>query len=177
MGEQKRHADSRVIPLLCWLKQVRHFQYALCLHENVKGFDTKLLTETLGDLYTLETLEMQPSDLGWGRVVSRPRLFTILVNNQKALLTTSVSGVFEEVKKRFRRFGPMVTAGDCLVALPAELLAEENRMRVMRGLQPVEDVSANWSYLSFGFILQFSCPWTWPFGFRVWGELVQEFRV
>ena len=102
MGDKRQHSDPRLMVLLCWCKQVRHFQYSLCVHENVKGFDAAVLTETLGDLYTLETLEIHPGDLGWGLVVSRPRLFTILVHREKALLVQNILEVFARVKERFR---------------------------------------------------------------------------
>ena len=156
MGDKRQHSDPRLMVLLCWCKQVRHFQYSLCVHENVKGFDAAVLTETLGDLYRLETLEIHPGDLGWGLVVSRPRLFTILVHREKALLVQNILEVFARVKERFRSLGPLATARDCLVARPDDLLEEENRVRALRKLPPLVAGSANWRYLFLGLILRSS---------------------
>ena len=149
-GGKQGHYDGRLILLLCWCRQVRSHQYTWCLHENVKGFDTGLLSEMLGDLYILETIQVHPADMGWGSMVSRPRLYTILVHREKACLSHSISEVYRQVKERFKSLGALATAADCLLASSASLVEEENRARARRWLSPIDRCSEDWSYLLFG---------------------------
>ena len=47
------------------------------IHENVRGFDVRILEELLGDMYDITAEDVSPQDLGFS-FVARPRIYSVL---------------------------------------------------------------------------------------------------
>ena len=61
-----------MVIFFAWVLRIRHLKPKLVLHENVPQFLVSLLTTWLGDLYGIESLLVEPRQLGFD-MSSRPR--------------------------------------------------------------------------------------------------------
>lgn len=77
------HEDAPAF--FAWARLIRQDQPALVVHENVVGFDGRLLVTELGDLYDVELLKVSPKDAGFG-FISRDRVYHVLARRGKVRL-------------------------------------------------------------------------------------------
>ena len=98
MGACKGREDDSIVPFMAWLGLRLRTQEAIIIHENVPGFDETTLTESLGDLYNLDSCVLTPTMFGWPS--ERNRAWRVLLHREKC------SGVMEKlglVQKVFQR--------------------------------------------------------------------------
>ena len=147
-GKRARGKSHLMLLVLVWLLWVRAAQPLVIIHENVVGFDSKILTNCWGDLYTMVSFHVSPQQMGFN--VRRPRLYCILYLSNKLRVLRPLQDVFQKVcdfvqaRSRQRRSCEkpfFVVAGE------ADLLAEENRVRLLRSLPPLGAPSSDWTYL------------------------------
>ena len=63
IGKRKGRLDHRTALIFAWLAWLRHARPRAAIHENVVGFDVKVLEEFVGDMYFIRTILMSPSDM------------------------------------------------------------------------------------------------------------------
>ena len=114
------------------------------IHENVRGFDGKILEELLGDMYDITAVDVLPEHLGFS-FVARPRIYSILTLRGRIERTTDVQGLYRAVVATAARTkGPLPSV---LVAGIPEVLAVENHFRAKRGMSLLLQPSPSWRYL------------------------------
>lgn len=152
-GKRLGRRHPSVLLLLAWCGIMRSTKPPFALHENVCGFDSEVLSEMLGDLYTIEVLVVSPDQAGF-LMLRRPRRYYFLVLHPHVpkhgrvgaaeayarvcfLMARSHGQASEPVRWAFR-------------ASAEELLAEENAARQRRGLDSLAEhagPSTDWTYL------------------------------
>ena len=110
--------------LYCWVSMRRLLQESFILQENVKGFETKVISDLLGDLYHLHVTIADPVDHGWP--ISRVRKFTILRHKLKTGPMTVPLNVFSKYFQRpMPPYDPNHPAFDMFfIAEQSELMTE-----------------------------------------------------
>ena len=71
----RQHVDMGLF--LAWARIMRADRPAIVVHENVRGFDARLLEEELGALYEVSRLDVDPSMVGFD-FIRRPRCYFVL---------------------------------------------------------------------------------------------------
>ena len=66
---------------IAWLAWLRHARPRAAAHENVIGFDAKVLEELVGDIYFIRGIRMSPSDMGFP-FMCRARASSLLIRRQ-----------------------------------------------------------------------------------------------
>jgi hypothetical protein len=102
-----------------WCSLRRLLQEACIVQENVEGQPLRLLEETLGDLYYIDEIILDPALLGWP--VKRRRVWRLLTHKVKC---SGTSQPFDILNKFFHR-RCLITWRDFLIAEPAEIDAEK----------------------------------------------------
>ncbi len=124
----REHSLTHLIVM--WCAWVRRAGLLWALHENVRGFDGKVLEELLGDQYNIVLVCVNPEDCGF-TCLRRPRQYHILYKRGCVHLVRDIPTTYAAVCLRFRRAGTL-----CLSAFhfasPSQLLDEENRARRRR---------------------------------------------
>ena len=62
-GRRQGREDPRSALTIAWLAWLRHARPRAAVHENVIGFDAKVLEELVGDMYFIRGIRMSPSDM------------------------------------------------------------------------------------------------------------------
>jgi site-specific DNA-cytosine methylase len=144
-GLRKRHESPWVAATLAWCAWLLAAQIPLAIHENVATFDVSLLQETLGHMYDLFPLRVQPRDAGFG-CISRDRLYVVCVLRSALVVSHEIVQLYSQVRGGFSsHFKGTIT--DLVRASKEELLLEENATRQRRNMAPVKHVSNDWTYL------------------------------
>ena len=139
---RRQHKD--VLLLLSWCRIIREDKPEIVIHENVRGFDAKILEELLGDMYDITTGDVSPQDLGFS-FIARPRVYSVLTLRGRIVRTTDAQRLYKTVAATAARaVGPLPSV---LTAGVEEVLAEENRVRACRGMSPLLQPSQSWRYL------------------------------
>ena len=77
-SRRRRGREDPVAALvLVWCAWLRRALPSIAVHENVVGFDQRVLEDTIGDLYYVEPVRMMPQDMGFP-FLRRPRVYTFL---------------------------------------------------------------------------------------------------
>jgi hypothetical protein len=133
--------------VLVWIAQLRAARPLLVVHENVHGFDIGVLTETLSDLYEIICLKVSPQHMGFA-CIHRPRLYCVLYLRDQACLLRTIEDAYQDVCAFVAARGSTAYPHDIyVVATDADLLAEENRVRLHHGFDALQSKSSDWSYL------------------------------
>ena len=141
-GQRRNHKD--ILLLLAWCRILREDKPGIVIHENVRGFDGKILEELLGDMYDITAVDVLPEHLGFS-FVARPRVYSILTLRGRILRTTDVQRLYRAVAATAARTtGPLPSV--LLAELP-EVLAAENLVRAQGGMSEVVQPSSSWRYL------------------------------
>ncbi|OLP92330.1 hypothetical protein AK812_SmicGene25877 [Symbiodinium microadriaticum] len=112
------------------------------LHENVPEFDVDLMEELLSDVYSIHSLYVSPSDVGFS-MIARPRLYILLLRKGHVKLAADLRETYDKVKAYFRSRIGTSNAAAALIASAEECLAAENELRRRRGLEPVSAASSS----------------------------------
>ena len=80
--------------LMCWIAQRLNLEDSYIIQENVVGFATELLQQTMGSMYHIDQAIFNPVDYGWG--VARKRKYTIMRHKLK-------TGAFSQPLNAFSR--------------------------------------------------------------------------
>ena len=132
--------------LLAWCVWVLCAKPKVAIHENVIGFDTQILEELLGEYYFIQHVRASPSHMGFP-FIARRRIYSVL------RLRTALRRPPVDVQQVYDRIvaGMQYRAEDSLAwifrASDEQLLQEENHVRANRGLAPLSQHSADWTYL------------------------------
>lgn len=149
---QKRLGRSHPLVglLVAWCAALRRRPVLVALHENVVGFDGKVLSELLGDMYEIAQLNVSPAQIGFG-FMERRRQYHILALRSGARIVGDIQALYEAVSARALQPTSAADAGrDLWRADSRELLAEENAVRRLRGWPPISESrgpSGDWTYL------------------------------
>lgn len=144
-GQRRGKTDPRVCLLASWIAWARSTLPMFLIHENVAGFDTRVLEERLGKWYDIVHLRMQPSDLGFV-CVGRPRLYSILLRRGHVRVLADLRGAYDQVRQAFSG-SRLVLEQLWDIARPSDLCREENRLRKKRALSSIEEHTQDWTYL------------------------------
>lgn len=90
--------------------------------ENVIGFDTNLLIDLIGSVYSVYTLIVSPQDHGFN-LVRRDRLYMVLVHRRKASFRHDLHAMYGFVSDALSRTLHTVVA-DCVLAKDTEVIAD-----------------------------------------------------
>ena len=141
-GPRRNHKD--ILLFLAWCRIIREDKPGIVIHENVRGFDVRILEELLGDLYDITAEDVSPHDLGFS-FIARPRIYSVLTLRGRIERTTDVQGLYRAVAATAARTkGPLPSV---LVAGIPEVLAVENHLRAKRGMSQLLQPSPSWRYL------------------------------
>ena len=141
-GHRRNHKD--ILVFLAWCHILREDKPGIVIHENVRGFDGKILEELLGDMYDITAVDVLPEHLGFS-FVARPRVYNVLTLRGRIVRTTDVQRLYRAVAATAARTtGPLPSV--LLAELP-EVLAAENLVRAQRGMSEVAQPSPSWRYL------------------------------
>ena len=141
-GPRRNHKD--ILLFLAWCRIIREDKPGIVIHENVRGFDARILEELLGDLYDITAEDVSPQDLGFS-FIARPRIYSVLTLRGRIERTTDVQGLYRAVVATAARTkGPLPSV---LVAGIPEVLAVENHLRAKRGMSQLLQPSPSWRYL------------------------------
>ena len=119
-GLRRGSEGERVHLLLLWMRWHRVMETPIIIHENVKGFDLKMLTTFLGDLYVAWHVEVGPEHVGWP-CCKRPRLYVALLHRRKVRLHCDPVHLFWLVSSKLPA---SLRVRDCLIASAAEIQYE-----------------------------------------------------
>lgn len=141
-----RHPDVRFF--IAWCIVVRRDRPPLCIHENVLGFDTDLLSALLGDLYEIIYIKVFPEHAGF-HFIARPRMYALLALRGRVRLVNT-QDMYTKICQRLRG-EPTDKWLDWVWQAPThELLVEENEARALRKLPMLGDddsPSRDWTFL------------------------------
>ena len=141
-GHRRNHKD--ILVFLAWCRILREDKPGIVIHENVRGFDGKILEELLGDMYDITAVDVLPEHLGFS-FVARPRVYNVLTLRGRIVRTTDVQRLYRAVAATAARTtGPLPSV---LWAELPEVLATENLVRAQRGMSEVAQPSPSWRYL------------------------------
>eukprot|EP00973_Karenia_brevis_P038790 5353059-Karenia_brevis.AAC.1 len=81
MGARSGDEHLSIVAFMSWLALRLALQEPVIVHENVEGFDLKLLEDGLGKEYNIQSCILDSVDFGWP--VRRVRRYTILTHKRK----------------------------------------------------------------------------------------------
>ena len=133
-GRRQGREDPRSALTIAWLAWLRHARPRAAVHENVIGFDAKVLEELVGDMYFIRGIRMSPSDMGFP-FMCRPRAYSLLIRRQfrRGLPPDSMQDLYDAVVRDMAYQAPE-DATFVFCAPRDELLEVENAARARRGL-------------------------------------------
>ena len=149
-GRRKGREDPRTALTVAWLAWLRHARPRAAIHENVVGFDEKILEELAGDMYFVRSIRMAPSDMGFP-FMRRLRCYSLLVRREgcrgtpPASLQALYGAIVRDMAYGTAEEGSLAWA----FCAPKEELSEvENAARSLRGHAPLLDgPTSDWTYL------------------------------
>ncbi|CAE7261818.1 unnamed protein product [Symbiodinium sp. CCMP2592] len=106
----------------------------------------RLCTELLSDLYSIHSLRVSPSDVGF-TMIARPRLYVLLLRKEQVHLAVDLQETYDRVKAYFNARVDRPNAAAALIASAEECLAAENDLRRRRGFEPASMSACDWTYL------------------------------
>lgn len=106
----------------------------------------RLCKELLSDIYSIHTLHVSPSDVGF-TMIARPRLYILLLRKGHVHLAVDLPETYDHVKAYFKARVGRPNAAAALMASAEECLAAENDLRRRRGLEPAAMSASDWTYL------------------------------
>ncbi len=142
-GKRRGRQDGRISLLLVWLHTVRSQSPLWAVHENVPGFDTRIIEEELGADYIVQHFYVSPRDVGFA-FVRRTRVYTIAFRANKVVMVRDIGETYARVARKFQT-SPQIA--DAFIATESQILEVENRARAQRRLAPLDVGSADWSYM------------------------------
>ena len=137
----------------CWRTIV--LQFRLFKKGNVSVLDQResagspllrLCKELLSDIYSIHTLHVSPSDVGF-TMIARPRLYILLLRKGHVHLAVDLPETYDHVKADFKARVGRPNAAAAFMASAEECLAAENDLRRRRGLEPAAMSASDWTYL------------------------------
>lgn len=102
-GSRLKENDSRIVFLLAWMCLHKHLRTPVLIHENVVGFEERLLTEVLVEYHCFQ-LVLEPADARFN-LISRKRVYHILIRRDIQVLQSPVD-VFRRLAALFRAQSP-----------------------------------------------------------------------
>ena len=145
-GKREGRSSHLTVLFLAWAHWAKIVRPLVLIHENVVGFDSSLLQETLGGLYDLVVLNVEPAHAAFP-MVARPRSYAVLFLRDHVEHIVPVSTLYDQVEQAFLRNVPRPSLSSLCVAEEWCCLAEENKLRGAKGLPNLEKLSGDWSYL------------------------------
>ena len=148
-GLRKGREDPRTALTIAWLAWLRHARPRAAVHENVVGFDEKLLEELAGDMYFVRSIRMAPSDMGFP-FIRRPRSYSLLIRRQgrRGTPPASLQALYDAIVRDMAHEAEEGSLAWAFCAPKEELLEVENAARSRRGHAPLLDgPTSDWTYL------------------------------
>jgi site-specific DNA-cytosine methylase len=148
-GLLRRESDRSICLLLTWCRWLIDAKPTWAIHENVDTFDRNLLRGLIGCSYDVVFLDTAPADAGFP-FVTRKRVYCICLLRGRVREAYSIHSAYSDIRAHFSEHRPTVVLQACLLASPEELLAEENKIRKLRGLPPLSTLATqrvDWTYL------------------------------
>ena len=149
VGKRKGRQEPRTALTIAWLVWLRHARPRAAIHENVVGFDVKVLEELVGDMYFIRTIRMTPSDMGFPFML-RSRYHSLLIRRQgrRGTPPESMQALYDAVVRDMTYQAPQDAMAWAFCAPREELLAVEKAARSKRGFPPLHDgPTSDWTYL------------------------------
>ena len=145
-GKRKGTSDPRICLILGWIAWVKKALPYIVIHENVQDFEKAILHEHLENNYQIVHLVVRPADCGF-TCINRVRLYSVLVRHGCVCVTYDIQAAFAHVRQVFEAARLSVPLARTFLGSAENALAEENKARAARSLEPVNQVSSDWTYL------------------------------
>ena len=143
IGSRLGRAHKLTHLLIIWCYWLRAMQTPLAIHENVVGFDIKILEEILQDLYYIVHIHVNPAMAG--ELVRRARIYSILLLRSKVKCVADIVATYAVVEKKLAGRMP-AKLEDALIANANDLLFAENEARKRLGLPSLNAHSGDWAH-------------------------------
>ena len=121
-GHMRGISGTRSLVFLTFCRLLMEDQPPWGILENVIGFDTNLLIDLIGGVYSVYTLVVSPQDHGFN-LVRRDRLYMVLVHRRKASMRHDLHAMYGSVSGALSRKLHTVVA-DCVLAKDTEVIAD-----------------------------------------------------
>ncbi len=132
-GDQFGLEDPRIVVWLYFVKFHRARRTKILIHENVLGFPLALAQVSLGDLYIIICLVVDPADTGFS-CMARPRQYLIMLLRGAVEIHTDIPSMWQLVRQACAN--PSCTPDAAMIAPPEEVVDEELQYCVRRHVAP-----------------------------------------
>lgn len=158
IGLRKGEAGPTIPIYLTWARIQLENDTPVIIHENVRKFPVEQLKRVFGDKYHIDSIETQPSDVGFG-LLKRPRRYDVLTHKKKTERLADITETYDALKKALGDSEPIGRTWKRLdsfmnaygSAKNKELLAEERHLAEQRGIvckdSSKKGKNLDWTYL------------------------------
>jgi site-specific DNA-cytosine methylase len=147
-GGMAKHNSPWVACTLAWARAVKDSDLPFAIHENLRGFDAKILADVLGNEWLIVVIPVQAVDSGF-KFIKRDRQYAICIRRSRLRVAMDLKDFYAAACLELKQ-APSITLAALAQATDLELLAEENAVRSFRGMSGIDEAagpSRNWTYL------------------------------